>query len=818
MRCIAFRATITALLLTTLFSSIGLALAPDGFIENRGQLNGAARYYAAGSRVAVFFAPDAIVLDLRERPDATAAEAALLDPADPRPRPAPPVATTRRGCVVYIRFENANPAARLVARGEPASLYHFFLGNDPDRWRSDVPCFEEIVYEDLWPGIDLVYRNEDGVITCEAVAGPGADPSRIGFRYEGASAVTAKGEETYAIETPVATFLDVRPIAGERPGGFVWKEESGGGVAPAPPDGPPREGLYLVWSTFLGGSYYDSATDVVTGDHGRPVVVGYTETHQYASIPFPTTPGAYQEVFSGGVGDAFVAKLEHDGSDLRWCTLLGGYDCECAHAVTLDSGMNVFVTGDTHSTNFPIEGSPYQPAFAGGGDVFVARLSTDGSTLLWSTYLGGEYGECATGIGLSVPYEHVFVAGHTGTAEYSTPPFPVTSGAFDTSYGGGFLDGFLFKLTNNGQNLLWCTFLGGQYTDYGSNMTVDDAGDPVVVGHTSSPDFPVSTTTTPADASQNGDDDVFVCKLTSDGISDYWGTFLGGEEEDYGYAVSVGTLGHIFVTGTTASSESHTPPFPITPGAFDDQLDGELDAFIARFDSELTTLVASTYLGSYANEGGRDIVAIYPYVWVTGYTFSIDFPTTADVWDDTYNLNGDVFLSAFNSLLSDTIASTFLGGESEECGNGLSVFPSPDGFRATVVGYTESSNFPATTGAWDEIYNHQRDAFVSQFKFTDVVSAAGEAAEPEWLDLAVTADPARSRLTIRYAGLLSGAGTARLYDAGGRLVRSYGLTAQEGVLSWDGRNAGGRAVASGIYFLRVTDGAQNASRRVVWVR
>ena len=245
--------------------------------------------------------------------------------------------------------------------------------------------------------------------------------------------------------------------------------------------------------------------------------------------------------------------------------------------------------------------------------------------------------------------------------------------------------------------------MGGSLNDLGYSIAIAGGGKVYVTGSTQSPDFP--TTPGAYNTLPNGNYDVFVSRFDSDLTSLEKSTFLGGSNPDIGYSIITAGGGNVYVTGATASTN-----FPTTPGAYDTSPNGNYDVFVSRFDSNLTSLMASTFLGGSSSDWGQSVArGAGGKIYVTGYTYSTNFPTKPGAYDTSYNGNGDAFVSRFNSGLTNLDKSTFLGGSGDERGNSIAVYK----YKSVVyvTGYTYSTNFPVTTGS----YGGNGDAFVSRF-------------------------------------------------------------------------------------------------------
>lgn len=333
------------------------------------------------------------------------------------------------------------------------------------------------------------------------------------------------------------------------------------------------DGSALSYGTFLGGSGpSDRGAGIALDDSEAAYIHGYT-----SSSDFPTTPGAFDTTHNGSE-DAFIVKLAPDGSALTYSTFLGGSGMETAVSIAVDQNGAAYVSGSTDSANFPTTPGSFDTTHNGGLDAYVGKLAPSGNLLAYSTYLGGSVDDQAVGIAL----DDDGAAYVTGSADSSG--FPTTPAAFDTTHNGG-RDAFVSKVASGGGSLVYSTFLGGSASDSGLGLAVNDAGIVYVAGRTGSANFPI----TPGayDTTHNGNNDVFMLKVASDGSSLVYSSFLGGSNSDYATRLAVEDSGIAYLTGRTESST-----FPTTAGAFDQTFGGSIcgisptypcpDAFVAR--------------------------------------------------------------------------------------------------------------------------------------------------------------------------------------------------------------------------------------------
>jgi hypothetical protein len=363
----------------------------------------------------------------------------------------------------------------------------------------------------------------------------------------------------------------------------------------------------------------------------------------------------------------------------------------------VDFSGAAYITGLTNSSDFPTTPGAYDSTHNGGyyGDVFVVKLSPSGTTLAYATFLGGSSDEWGEDIAVDTSGA-AYVTGYTGSSN-----FPTTPGAYDTTFNSGF-DAFVVKLNSSGTALAYATFLGGSSDEWGEDIAVDTSGAAYVTGYTMSSNFP--TTPGAFDTTFNGYSDAFVAKLNPSGSALAYGTFLGGDSSDNGDSIAVDTSGAAYVTGYTMSSN-----FPTTPGAYDRAYNGgDFDAFVVRLNPTGSALAYGTFLGGGDSDWGYSIaVDTSGAAYVTGGTWSSDFPTTPGAYDTTGPY--DAFVVKLNPSGSALAYGTFLGGDNSDSGYSIAVDASG---AAYVTGLTLSSDFPTTPGAFDTTFHGYSDAFV----------------------------------------------------------------------------------------------------------
>lgn len=667
------------------------------FVENVGQWPDAARFQVWGSPLGAgttWLAKDAIWLVVASGKSPVARPATSSDPVyDLQPATLQP-ATLH---AIRLTFPGSNPDARIEPFDPLTTTVSYFIGNDPAQWRPAVPVWSGVRYVDLYPGVDLVIGDRDDGWRLQAA--PGAAPDQVQMLVEGAEVLgivdqvlhlDSSGEQ-FSISLPATRFpYQVSEVSRDARSPALTVQP---GTRAYHPVNSANDLVNLFYSTFLGGGDHDSGQEVVVDHTGSAFVVGST-----LSGDFPTTPGAFSIYHDDGY-DAFVVKLNPAGNGLSYATFLGGNNDETGHAIAVDGRGNAYVTGVTGSTDFPVTAGAFDTSYGGNQDVFVAKLSPLGSQLTYATFIGGANHEQGNAIAVD-EMDSAYLTGQTLSSA-----FPSTPGAFDTSYNGEF-DAFVVKLNSAGSGLIYATFLGGSDRDLGSDIVVDSTGSASVMGfYTQSDDFP--TTHDAFDGSYNGSADAFVAKLDPFGSELVYATFLGGSSSDRGTGIATDGTDSTYVTGYTTSDD-----FPTTPGAYDTSHNGVADVFVVKLVLDSRGLIFATLLGGKDYDySGAIAVDSSGSAYVVGHTTSDDFPTVPGAFDTSYNGGGDAFVAKLNPLGSTLTYATFLGGNEYDLGSAIVVDAAG---RATLTGYTASTDFPTTPNAFDTSHNGGHEAFVSK--------------------------------------------------------------------------------------------------------
>jgi hypothetical protein len=674
-----------------------------------------------------------------------------------------------RGCAAHPQREG-----REMLEG----YYNYLIGNDPTKHATYVRRYKEAWVKGVYAGIDMRYYLEGGRLRYDWVVQPGGDPSQIVFELEGSEKtyIDSEGRLVFTTRFGEVKLAELRVYQGDREIGGRFVERPGGwGIVVGSYD--PTQPLVidpLVYSTYIGGSANDYGYAIAVDGSGNAYVTGWTWSTDY-----DVTPGAFQ-MTNGGGRDVFVTKLNAAGTALVYSTYIGGSGYDEGYAIAVDGSGNAYVTGYTWSTDYDVTPGAFQTTNGGGlTDVFVTKLNAAGTALVYSTYLGGsddDYGYAIAVDGSG----NAYVTGETSSTDYD-----VTPGAFQTTNGGG-ADVFVTKLNATGTALVYSTYIGGSSDDYGNAIAVDGSGNAYVTGWTYSTDYDV----TPGafQTTNEGYLDVFVTKLNGTGTALVYSTYIGGSGYDYGNAIAVDGSGNAYVTGETSSTD-----YDVTPGAFQTTNGGGRDVFVTKLDAAGTDLVYSTYIGGSGSDGGSAIaVDGNGNAYVTGSTNSTNYDVTPGAFQTTKGGYADVFVTKLNATGTALVYSTYIGGSDFEWGYGIAVDGSGNAY---VTGYTWSTNYPVTPGAFQTTNGGGRDVFVTKVCHSTIIGNACPSTSllgsggggPTWR---VYPNPTNGSFVIES----SEDGTFELINGHGQVVQVYEVRRGRAELQ--------ATLSAGVYYLR----------------
>jgi hypothetical protein len=675
--------------------------------------------------------------------------------------------------VVLMSLVSANSQAAVTGTEELPGKSNYFIGSDPKKWRTNVKSYAKVRYHDVYPGVDLVYYGKQGHLEYDLEVAPGADPNAIRLALTssagGASSlhVTENGDLALSMHRPGFRFHQPviyqplsapnlessRPIEGHYK--LVGNNQVSFELGRYDKSKPLVIDPALEYSTYLGGSQDDVASGIALDRSSNVYVAGGT-----CSANFPVLDaaqnrfGGYTGVCSSGTlfgniagGDAFVVKLDPTLSRVLYSTYLGGGSDDVANGIAVNSSGNAFITGSTCSSGaspFPTTSGAFQTAYAGGfspckrdrGDAFVTELSSSGSELVYSTYLGGASGDTANAIVVDNS-DNAYVVGTTCSSN-----FPTTLGALQTSYkgdggkcsAGPAGDVFVAKINATGSALAYSTYLGGGSGDTGYALALDSSDNAYVVGSTYSKNFPVTPGAydTKCKGCATALSQAFVSKLNSTGTALEYSTYLGGSSGVEPCAacatgIAIDSSGNAYVVGLTSYTD-----FPILNAFQSAYATGAHDQFVTKLNSAGSKLVYSTFLGGAGDDGATAIaVDTLGNAYVRGNTNSTNFPTTADAFQEACGggcpaATYDVSLSVLDASGGSLIYGTYLGGSQTDFAKAAQTLVLANGADPGIylTGLTNSTDFPVTTNAFQKAEAGGYDAFVTKFGFASNVSLA----------------------------------------------------------------------------------------------
>ena len=634
---------------------------PLSFEANQGQTDKNVRFISRGQGYGLFLTPTEAVLSLHK------SEASKNKPGKSKQHISS-VSAGGKGvnqsvqnshdevATLRMKLLGSNPNPHMKGVDELPGKVNYFRGKDSKHWQNNIPTYSKARYEQVYPGIDLVYYGNQRQLEYDFIIAPGADPQNVRLAFDGAQKVTIDKQGDALLHTRVGDVRLNKPFAyqiidGER---------------------------HAVDVSFVlnNNSSVHKQKNQLKSKHIGFEVVAYDSSQALIIDPI-----------------------------LAYSSYLGGASDDLGYGIAVDSAGNAYITGTTNSTNFPVANANYSN-LQGDTDVFVTKIDSSGSKVLYSTYLGGTWNEGASswdgsnanGRGGSIAVDNAGNAYVTGiTASYDFP----TVNALYPNYG-GFDDAFVTKLNSNGSQLIYSTFLGGRELDYGSSIAVDSSGNSYITGMTVSSDFP---TVDPIYSTMKGFD-AFVTKINTNGSKVLYSTYLGGNLDDLGYGIAVDITGNAYVTGRT-----HSNDFPVVNALFPNFAGGYYDAFVTKLSASGSQILYSTYLGGGGDDHGFSMaVDRLGNAYVTGYTQSINYPVVNAVYPNLGGGGVDAFVTKLNTSGSQVLYSTYLGGSSWDYGYGIAA---DSAGNAYITGLTASSNFPMVNALYVNLRGSV-DAFVTK--------------------------------------------------------------------------------------------------------
>ncbi len=706
---------------------------PLTFEVNQGQVDSQVKFVSRGKGYTAFLTAGGLVLALHSNP--AAADQPATGTASGK---TPPPAT------LQFNFLGANQNPVVVGEDPLSGRVNYFIGRDPSKWHTNVPTYGKVRYKNVYPGIDLVYYGNHRRLEYDFVISPGADPSKIQFKILGAKQIDLDADGNLVLQTtsgPLhfaspAIYLESNGTRIPVSGAYAVKDAThiGFQVNPYDQSKPLVIDPLLIYSTYLGGSGNDQPSGIAVDSLGNVYVAGFTDSQDFPLATVGSLPAGPH---------VFVAKLDPTGSNLIYADYIGGNSQDYGYALVLDSSNEVYVTGSTASSDFPVV-NPYQGTYPGSFNGFLSKVSADGSSLLYSSYLGGNGSDSPAGIAIDSASD-VLVAGNTTSTNFpAVNAYQTTASPNQGNNYGQY--GFLTKFSPDGSYLVYSTYFAGDFniayncggtpcwpSPYSAitGIVVDGSGNAYVTGNTNTYNFP---TTTGAYSTTNSTQQLnanvgFVSKFSSAGSLTY-STYL---YESSGIlsnldAIAVDADGSAYVTGSAYSDGT----FPITataicdPGVYTTACGY---AFVTKLDPTGAQLAYSTFLGP-NNSGNPRAIAIDAdkNAYVLASSTSSSFSLVNGI--EPYSGGSDLLLVEIDPLASTEIFATYLGASLDEFAAGIAVDPNGNIY---VDGTTDSSDFPVTQNAFQPLFGGNTDVFVMKI---EPGSAPSVATSPQSLDYA----------------------------------------------------------------------------------
>ena len=704
---------------------------PLAFVENQGQAPAGILWQAQGSGFEAAFSRDGFVLRIAGAKAKPGQDASSATPAAAGIAVQPALAD-RAGAAVTeqrISFPAANPRAVLEPLDPQPGKMSFFRGSDPQRWARGLPTYARLRYKDIYPGIDLLFYGREGALEYDFVVAPGANPSAIRLRVDGAVPVriTARGElQTgdggQAVLHRPLLYQNIENGKKVIAGKFVQEEAGVFGFAFGQYDRSKTlvvdPTMNLLYSTYLGGYHDDESSAIALDAQNDAYILGFSISPDY-----PVSGNAYQPTRTNPtqfISNLVLTKFNASGTVL-FSTFLGGSGGDTSGALVLDASGNAYLTGLSKSTDFPVTAGAYLGTNpnATAGSAVVAELSPDGSSLLYSTFFGPSSGSSVTlNTGIALYQGNLYFAGSAGPGLVTSP------GAYLAQINSGqaaFVAVLNLALTGPAQ-LVASTYYGAATPVANSvgtgnlafSMALDSSGNPWITGLTYTNNLPVTSnalqgslpalSATCQTGGANLNSAAFLAKLSSNLNSLLYATYFSGQKSgtqvggcsEYGRTIALDSSGNLYLTGETASAN-----FPTTSGVIQPSYpgDGSYESFISKLNPAGTQIVWSTYFGGNAGQTYTTPLILDPQgnLWVgTTTQGGTNFPISQGAYQATVKGGYDGSVTELSPDGTKVLYSTYIGGSLNDNVQGLAI--DSEG-NAYVTGITDSTDFPVTPNA-----------------------------------------------------------------------------------------------------------------------
>jgi uncharacterized protein (TIGR03437 family) len=606
--------------------------------------------------------------------------------------------------------------ARGAASAEPSErlpgVSHYYIGDRPSEWRTNVPHYGRVTLREIYPGVDLVCYGKDGRLEYDLALSPQADPSQVRFRIDGADGVQLTSGGDLLLDTAAGPVRWQHPVSYQSPTRGARRAVSSRYRLGA--DGRTvsfQLGAYdrtqpliidpvLLFSTVIGGNDTEVGGRIAIDPSGNSYIGGVTYSRNLTTNP-PTVPGLQLK----GLYDGMVAKLNAAGTQALYITYLGGEDLDIINGIAVDARGAAYVSGQTNSRTFPVTPGAAKTSRTGYSDVLVAKLNPDG-TLAYGTLFGGVGGENSTEIKVDAQGA-AFVTG------YTTDPLPVTENAAQRNYGGGKSDAYVFKLSPDGTHFDYITHFGGRGDEEPGQsvgerlprlgfiasfgLVIDGQGNAWIAGSTTSTDLPITTRNVGAFA--GGLTDIYLAKLNPAGSEFTYISYVGGGGLDLFNRMVLDAQGNVHLVAHTNSRN-----LPTTPNAlYKAFLGGEFDGYYCKVAADGSSILYGSYIGGQSDDYLNALaVTSAGEVLLGGMTNSINFPVTADALDPGPPRKFAAFFAALNAAGSQLLTSGFFGGTDVASLADIQLDPEGNVYLSGLAG---GPGFTTTTGSYDPTYN-----------------------------------------------------------------------------------------------------------------
>ena len=660
--------------------------------------------------------------------------------------------------VFKIHLKNSQTPSSVEVKNQWPDYVNYYLGDDESSWASNVKQYAEVIFRDIYPGIDVRYYSMNQNFKYDFILKPGADPSLIQMEYEGVDDLKL-GFGNLLIETSVEQIIDQKPVSWIGEGdnkrfinsSYSLKKTEGVPTISFSVEQNNYEQITidptLIFSTYTGSTINNWGSTATYDSLGNMYAGGYILAGGGAGLGYPTTVGAYQTTFAGGTGtfqtDMTISKFNESGNTLVYSTYLGGNGNEIPHSLVVNDNNELYVLGTTSSTNFPTSGGAFDGTFnggstigtfgpnsnssqieyTGGSDIVITKFNDLGTAILGSTYIGGAGND---GINLSDTLQkaytdefrgeiivdqndNCYVATSTGSTD-----FPIVNG-FQSTYGGGITDGVIFKFNSNLSALLWSSFIGGSEADGAYSAQFDPSLNVFCTGGTISTNFP-TTAGVIHTSYQGGITDGWLAKISNNGQTLLSSTFIGTNDYDQSFFVQLDLAGYVYVVGQTLGS------YPITPASvYSVPNSGQ---FLHKLTNNLQTTIFSTQWGSGNGNINLSLTAFLVNecnnIFVSGWggslfgvaaptsaggTTTTGLPTTPNAYKPTTD-GHDFYFIVFEDSAASLLFASFFGGNTGNAGGehtdgGTSRFDKKGIiYQSACASCGQASSFPTTAGAY----------------------------------------------------------------------------------------------------------------------